>query len=372
MGQESEAQYGRVAVMEEPEKLSYQEYKLPKVEKGAVLLKVRRSNICGSELHIWKGLHPTKKRGVLGHEMVGEVYALGEGVETDYAGSPVKIGDRIVSAYYITCQKCAACREGHFHLCEHAYDFWNMQPEAMPHFHGTFASHYYIHPNQYFYKVPDDVSDAAAASANCALSQVYFGLDKSGISFNQSIVIQGAGGLGLNAAAVAKERGATVIVIDGVESRLQQAKKFGADYTININDYETVEDRTNAILDLTNGIGADVALEVAGVPAAFAEGIHFIRPGGKYVTIGNITPGKLVEFDPGLLTRKSIQIIPVVRYNPWYLSKALLFLSQTKDIYPFDELLDTAFTLEDIKTALDKSAAREVTRGTIIMGGDSG
>ncbi|MEW9677208.1 zinc-binding dehydrogenase [Lentibacillus sp. L22] len=363
-------QKGRVAIMDEPEKLSYQDYELPSPETGAVLLKVLRSNICGSELHIWRGQHPTKKRGVLGHEMIGVIHSLGEGVETDYAGVPVKVGDRIVCAYYITCKKCKACKEGQFHLCEHAYDFWNQQPEVGSHFHGTFATHYYVHPNQYFYKVPDDVSDAAAASANCALSQVYFGLDKSGITYNQSIVIQGAGGLGLNATAIAKERGATVIVIDGVESRLVQAKQFGADYVINMNDYQSLEERIQVVLELTDHTGADFALEVTGVPAAFAEGIYYIRPGGKYVTIGNITPGKTVEFDPGLLTRKSIQIIPVVRYNPWYLHKALEFLSRTKDKYPFDQMLDKSFSMDEIKLALDKSAKKEVIRGTIIIGGD--
>ena len=358
---------GTVAVMDEPKKLSYQEYSIPKPGKGAIVLKVTRSNICGSELHIWRGQHPTKKRGVLGHEMIGEIHSIGEGVETDYAGLPIKIGDRIVSAYYLTCRKCTPCTEGHFHLCEHAYDFWNLQPEITPHFHGTFATHYYIHPDQYFYKVPDNVSDVSAASANCALSQVYFGLDKAGITYNQHLVIQGAGGLGLNAAAVAKEKGAIVTVIDSVESRLQQAKSFGADYTLNLLDYDTLEERTKAILQITEGKGAHAALEVAGVPAAFTEGIHFIRPGGKYITIGNITPGKTVEFDPGLLTRKSIQIIPVVRYNPWYLKKALDFLSESGHKYPFDKMLDQEFTLKDIKLALDKSAAREITRGSILM-----
>lgn len=358
---------GTVAVMDEPEQLSYRDYDLPAPGPGALLLKVLRSNICGSELHIWRGQHPTKRRGVLGHEMIGEVHALGEGVETDYAGTAIQKGDRIVSAYYLTCKKCAACREGHFHLCEHAYDFWNQQPEVSPHFHGTFATHYYIHPDQYFYKVPDNVSETAAASANCALSQVYFGLDKAGVTYGQSIVIQGAGGLGLNAAAVAKEKGATVIIVDGVESRLQQAKKFGADHTINFNDYQNTKDRTSAVLELTEGIGADFAIEVAGVPAAFAEGIHYIKPGGKYITIGNVTPGKLVEFDPGLLTRKSIQIIPVVRYNPWYLYKSLKFLANTQEKYPFDEMIDAEFSMDEIKLALDKSASREVTRATIVM-----
>lgn len=362
---------GKVAVMTEPEVLVYQDYELPIPERGAILLKVLRSNVCGSELHIWKGGHPTKKRGVLGHEMVGELYMAGEGVETDYAGAPIKKGDRIVSAYYITCQKCKPCQEGQFHLCEHAYDYWNLQPEIHPHFHGTFATHYYIHPNQYFYRVPDNVSDVAAASANCALSQVYFGLDKAEVTYGQYVVIQGAGGLGLNAAAVAKEKGATVIVIDGVQDRLEKAKQFGADYVVNFNDYDTLEERTQTILALTGGAGADVGIELAGVPAAFGEGIHYIRTGGKYVSIGNITPGKLIEFDPGLLTRKSIQIISLVRYNPWYLRKALEFLSKNIEKYPFEELLDVEFSMDEIKLALDESAARRVTRGTIIMSDQS-
>lgn len=360
---------GRVAVMTSPETLEFQEYPIPKPGPGALVLKVLRSNVCGSELHIWKGLHPTKREGVLGHEMIGELYEAGEGVTTDYAGQPISKGDRIVSAYYLTCKKCSPCLEGHFHLCEHAYDFWNLQPEIAPHFHGTFATHYYIHPDQFFYKVPDNVSDITAASANCALTQVYFGLDKAGLTYQETIVIQGAGGLGLNAAAVAKEKGATVIVIDAVEKRLQQAKRFGADYTINLNDYETQEERTKAILDLTDGKGAHVGLEVAGVPSAFQEGIHYIRPGGRFVTIGNITPGKLTEFDPGLLTRKSIQIIPVVRYNPWYLHKALQFLAAANRKYPFDEMLDAEFTLNEIKLALDLSAERKITRASIVMNG---
>ncbi len=354
-------------MMTAPEELEFQEYPIPKPGPGAIIVKVRRSNVCGSELHIWKGLHPTKHQGVLGHEMVGELYEAGEGVTTDYAGNPVEKGDRIVAAYYLTCRKCTPCLEGHFHLCEHAYDFWNKDPDESPHFHGTFASHYYIHPNQYFYKVPDNVPDVAAASANCALSQVYFGLDRANVTYGDTVLIQGAGGLGLNATAVAKERGAVVIVADFVESRLKQAKQFGADYVVNWSEFPSLEERQEKILALTDGKGVHVGVEVAGAPQAFAEGIHFIRPGGTYISIGNITPGKTVAFDPGLLTRKSIRIIPVVRYNPWYLHKALQFLSATIDKYPFHQMLDAEFSLENIKEALDQSAERKVTRASIVM-----
>lgn len=358
---------GQVAMMTQPETLTYETYKVPKPEKGAVVLRVRRTNICGSELHIWKGLHPTKKQGVLGHEMIGEIYAIGEGVTTDYAGESIQVGDRVVCAYYITCKKCTPCREGHFHLCEHAYDFWNRNPEEPPHFFGSFATHYYIHPDQYFYKVPDNVSDVTAASANCALAQVYFGLDRAQVTYGESVVIQGAGGLGLNATAVAKEKGATVIVLDAVNARLEQAKKFGADYTVNITDFTTTEKLAEHITALTGANGANVCMELTGNPDAFSQAIHLVRPGGRFVSIGNITPGKYTQFDPGLLTRKSIQIISLVRYNPWYLHKALQFLAANNTKYPFDEMLDAEFSFTDIETALDLSAKRKVTRASIKM-----
>ncbi|KAB2336300.1 zinc-binding dehydrogenase [Cytobacillus depressus] len=356
---------GKLAVMTKPGKLEMKEYALPKVEPGAVLAKILRANVCGSEIHIWKGEHPTKKSGCLGHEMVGEIAALGEGVQTDNAGNPVKVGDRIAAVYYLTCGKCSYCNNYQYHLCENAYNYYSRTPEEFPHFHGTFGTHYYIHPDQHFYKVPDNVPNSVAASANCALSQVYFGIDKAGIGFGHTVVIQGAGGLGLNATAIAKEFGATVIVIDSVESRLEIAKHFGADHVINMNEYETIEKRAALVYKLTNGKGADVAMELTGVPAAFQEGIHLIRLGGKYVSIGNLSPGKFTSFDPGLMTRKSIQILSLVRYDPTYLNKALQFLSRTIDKYPFVEMIDQDFDLNEIERALDKSVSREVTRASI-------
>lgn len=352
--------------MTEPGKVELHEYDLPEVIPGSLLLQVTQSNVCGSELHIFRGEHPQIKKAVLGHETIGRILKLGEGVTHDYAGEPVKEGDRIAAPYFLTCRKCRACLSGHFHLCENAYRYWSKPPSEWPHFNGAFATHYYIHPDQYFYKVPDNVSDPIAASANCALSQVYFGIDEANVTSGETIVIQGAGGLGLNAAAVAKERGASVIVIDALKSRLELARQFGADETIDMRDFPTREARANRVMALTNGWGADVGIELTGVPDAFSEGIHLVKPGGRYVAIGNVSPGKETAFDPGLLVRRSIRIIPLIRYNPWYLHKALKFIEAHRHKYPFDSLLDASFTLDDIQTALEKSANREVTRATII------
>jgi D-arabinose 1-dehydrogenase-like Zn-dependent alcohol dehydrogenase len=159
------------------------EFEIRSVQDGAILLEVVKANVCGSDLHIWRGLHPIIEKGVvLGHEFVGRIKQLGKGVTTDFAGSPVTPGDRVVAPYFLTCLKCAPCLRGDFSLCQNAYKFTAAPPETPPHFHGSYATHYYVHPNQYFYKVPDALPDAVAAGANCGLSQVLYGLDRAGLS----------------------------------------------------------------------------------------------------------------------------------------------------------------------------------------------
>lgn len=357
---------GRVAYMDKPGSLEYREYDLPAPEPGAITAKVLRTNVCGSEIHIWRGRHPALKSGVLGHELLGQVLELGPGVRTDFAGQPLEPGDRVVCTYFRMCRKCRACRLGYPQLCENCYTHWVKHPDDYPHFHGSFATHYYINPDQWVYKVPPSVPDAPAASANCALSQVLYGLGRAGLRPGETLVVQGAGGLGLNATAVAKERGARVIVLEAVQSRLEQARRFGADHAINIREIDTPEKRVQAVLDLTDGYGADVAIELSGIPEVFAEGFRFVRPAGRYISIGNVSPGHLVPFDPGLLTRRSITIIGVVRYEPHYLLQALRFLERNVDRFPFNQLLDGEFGFDQIAIALDKSERREVTRASIV------
>ena len=107
---------GRLAALVGPKQVQIREYPLPAVEKGAVLTRVLRSNLCGSELHIWRWSHPLIKNAVMGHEMIAQVETVGEGVEIDYAGNPIKSGDRVVAPYFLTCLKCGSLlpgRSGH-------------------------------------------------------------------------------------------------------------------------------------------------------------------------------------------------------------------------------------------------------------------
>lgn len=352
---------GIAAFMASPGKLEYREYELPHAEKGGLVVKVTQTNVCGSELHIWKG---SMQRTTLGHEFVGVVDDLGEGVTTDCAGRPLSTGDRVTATYFEVCGKCFHCAHGEFERCDNTYRHAWQPPENYP-FKGTFATHYQVNPDQYFYKVPENIPDCVAAGVNCAVSQVLYGLDAAGLKMNDTIVIQGAGGLGLYGCAAAKTAGAKVIIVDGVESRLQTAVKFGADYTINMKEFDTVEKRTQRVKELTEGKGADITMEVTGVAAAFAEGLGYTRPCGTYLTMGNVTLGSAVTLDPAALTKSQVRILPVNRYKPWFLDKALQFISATIDRFPYVELMNDDFTFDQIEDALNQSAARQVTRASI-------
>lgn len=357
---------GRIACLDGAKNVELKSYEVPSPEPDAIVTEIVRANVCGSELHIWRGGHPHINEGPLGHEGLCRVVELGENVETDHAGRPIEEGDLIVPAYFATCGSCPRCGAGEFRLCENAYDHWSQSADVHPHFHGTFASHYYVYPDQFFYKVPDGLEEGPVASANCALSQVLCGLDKVGAGWNDTVLVQGAGGLGLNAVAAAAERGAETIVVDGVESRLELAERFGADHTIDIQAHDSVEKRARRVREITDADGADVAVEVAGVPDAFAEGINLLRPGGRYLEMGNIIPGHTTEFDPGAMTRKSIDVVSVMRYDPWYLQTALEFLDETGDDYPFGELFDVGFGLDEVDEAIRRSNERDVTRASLV------
>ena len=356
---------GKIAFIPQARTIEFHEFDLPDVEPGAILAQVSRTNICGSEVHMWRG--EFGKRGVMpGHEMVGRVYKLGTGVTTDTAGQPLKEGDRIAPVYYRTCGLCANCRDGNAAAClTMGIRARRLVPQDPPHFHTPFGTHYYIQPGQHVYKVPDNVPDHAASSANCALSQVFFALDRGNLRYEETLVVQGAGGLGLHAMAVAKARGARVIAIDGVDLRLKRAKAFGADELVDMKTYSTPEARVGRVRELTNGLGADVVLEVAGIPEAFLEAINLVRNGGRVLELGNISPGLTVTIPPSFVTFKSISIIGVATYNPHYLQKSLNFLSGHIDKYPYQELVDAVFPLEKSAEAMDKSDRKEITRAAI-------
>jgi threonine dehydrogenase-like Zn-dependent dehydrogenase len=360
------AETGRIAALVGPATVELQDFPVPEPGPGAVLLRVRRANVCGTDVHQWHYESALLREAGLGHEFVGEVVALGEGVTTDFAGDPVAVGDRVVAVYYLTCHRCPPCLRGEFNLCINGLSEWKLKPEVAPHFRSAFATHYHLFPGQYFYKVPDGVDDAAVAGANCGLAQMLFVVDEVGVGPGETLVVQGAGGLGLYAAAVAHERGARVIVVDGVPERLELARGFGADETVSLGDFPEAADRVARVQELTGGLGADMVLEVTGVPASFVEAIDLARVGGRIASVGNLNAEATVTMTPGILTRKSVHVHGVLRYHPWYLHRAVQFLARRGHLHPFDALSDRTYPLDEVTDALKAGESRSVARVAIV------
>jgi threonine dehydrogenase-like Zn-dependent dehydrogenase len=205
------------------------------------------------------------------------------------------------------------------------------------------------------------------APANCALSQVLYGLDAVGFGFGENIAIQGAGGLGIYATAVARDMGADkVIVIDGIEERLELARAFGADELIDMRELKTPAERVQRVKELTGGWGADVVAELVGFPHVIPEGIDMLGNGGRYLEIGNISYGMACELQPSVLTTANKSIVAVMLYDRLSLKKALDFLSRAKDKYPFDKILSRTYPLEEINKAFEEQDKGLVSRSTII------
>lgn len=357
---------GKAAIWWEAGKpLEIREYPVPDVKPDGVLVKLNLANICGSDIHFVEGRGPRLKGGIpqiLGHEMMGTIQRLGREVKTDSLGQPLQEGDRLVYSYYSPCGQCWACFTG-VPGCPNRYRRWLGVPaDTPPHFNGAFAEYYYLHPGHWTFKVPSDLPNHVVSPVNCALAQMVYSIHQVGITLGDTVVIQGAGGLGLYGIAVAKEMGAArVISLDRRDHRLEMAKAFGADVTINVERMPRTQ-RLEMIGDLTRGVGADVVVEVCGSPDAVDEGMRMARVGGRYLLIGNINLDMAGQVDPGNAVRFSKTITAVSVYQQWVIPRSLDLLVRNRDRYPFDKIISHTFPLEEINTAMDFARSSQPIR----------
>lgn len=349
---------GRIAILKGSHgPWEIESYPLPDPEPGAILVKVSYANVCGSDLHWWRGENVIPERGrALGHEMAGRVLALGKGVDTDSTGKPLHEGDRIIYNYFFPCGRCVACLRGSPECCPRKQRPGGGVPGAYPYFNAGFSEYYYLLPGHVCVKVPDDLPDAVVAPINCALAQVVQALESGGFRQGDSLVVQGAGGLGLNMIAAARDMGAaTIIAVDGIPGRLQLAMEFGADHVISIRDCPTPADRIAAVRELTNGYGASHAADVAGVNGVVQEGIQMLGPGGTYLEVGSIVPGFAFPLDPLEACRRGLRFIAFFQYDMRLLPRALNFVERTRARVPWDRVISHTFPLEGIQEAFERA-----------------
>ena len=267
-----------------------------KSEPGAALVKVKLAGICGTDVHLWHGQLPIPLPVILGHETVGVIEELGEGLEKDLAGNSLAAGDRIAWSSSINCNECYYCRtkpQPTRCLGRKAYGI-SYSCNVAPHLQGGYADYIYLRPGTAIFKIPEELPTEAVIGAGCALVTSLHGIERIRVDMGDNVVVQGSGPVGLAALAVAKASGAAqTIVFGGPPHRLEIAKRFGADVCIDV-EQSSVAERKARVLDLTGGFGADVVLECVGIPAAVPEGVESVATAGAiWCSVIMETPARL-------------------------------------------------------------------------------
>ena len=244
-------------------------------EPTDIVVKINSSTICGTDLHILKGDVPEVDPGrILGHEAVGTVVSKGAAVTT------VDEGDRVLVSCITSCGRCRFCKAAQYGLCSggggwilgHLIDGLQAEYARVP-FADTSV-----------YKVPDDLTDEQVLFLADILPTAFeVGVLNGAVEPGDTVAIVGAGPIGLATIMTAGlYTPGNIVALDIADARLEQARKFGADVTIN----NAREDAVERIMELTNGLGADVAIEAVGIPGTFELCTELIRPGGRVANVG--------------------------------------------------------------------------------------
>jgi L-iditol 2-dehydrogenase len=343
--------------------LELRELAVPEPEAGALVVEVAAATICGTDVHLWEGgldalgVHLPV---VPGHEAVGRITTLGAGADRDSLGQPLRVGDRVIWTH----GSCGHCREctvlSRPTLCPNRKVGMYRDCREFPFVAGTFAEHSYIWPESGRVLVPEVVRDEWAAAASCALRSAIGVIESAGsISPTDTVVIQGAGPLGLFAAALASlQSPRRLIVIGGPSERLRLATAWGASDTIDIAEFTTPQARLERLREINDGMLADVVMELAGVPAAFAETIELTAAGGRIVVAGIVDPRR-PEIPVNLITVRGLSVRGSFGGHTDSYWKALEFMRLHHERFDFDSLISGSFELSDTSTALRRMQRQE-------------
>lgn len=358
----------RIAVYDTPNgPFTLRDYPLRPPGAGEVLVRIGMSTICRSDIHSWQGHRPNPCPGVLGHEIVGRIAALGVGIERDLRGEPLAVGDRITwSEYFIPGTNYCSAVLDLPQKSPGVDKYGHMAAATPPHHHGGFGEYCYILPQSWILRLPDVLSDAEAAPINCGVATMIAVTEAAEIRIGQSVVVQGLGLLGLYGAAIAKARGAgRVIGIDGVAERRERSARFGVDVAIDPRGLEPAQ-LASQVAALCPPMGADAVLEVCGDARVIPSGMAMLRVGGTYVLGGVVNPGAMVSLDANQLLRKMLSLRGVHNYHPRHLVEALDFVVAQRKRFPFAELVDGIYPLDRVDAAMADAAARRVLRAAIV------
>ncbi len=235
-----------------------------------VVVEIRASGMCGSDLHVYRSRRPSEPLMIAGHEPCGVVAAVGSAV------TETAVGDRVMVHHYYGCEVCRHCRSGWSQLCLRGATFMGSGGG-----HGGHAP-YLLAPAHTLVALPDELSFAAGAAVACGTGTAYGALDRVGLRGDQTVIVFGQGPVGLSATMLAQAMGARVVAVDPSADRRRQAEARGAHLVLD----PTVDDVPAAVRELTEGEGAHVAVETSGATAGRTDAVRSVRTWGSVALVG--------------------------------------------------------------------------------------
>lgn len=353
---------GKACVLVEPNRLETWDVPIVDPGPGEALVRVVAGGVCGSDVHIADGeagIMPFPI--ILGHEGVGRIEKLGSGVATDYAGEPVRLGDLVYWAPIALCQRCYSCTVLEETPCENSRFFEHAEKPNW----GSYADFAWLPNGLAFYRLPDDASVDAVISLGCALPTALRGFDRCGqVRVGETVVVQGAGPVGLAAILLASQMGARdVIAIDLHENRLAVARSLGATATVSLCD--SADERKRQIHDICGANGPDVVVEAAGVLPAFPEGVALAGNHGRYIILGLWGAIGEQAISPRDLTIKNLTIAGASFPKPKHYYQALHLAVRLQYLVPLTALVTHRYSIGDAQNALAATQAGEVIKAVI-------
>lgn len=360
----------RAAVLEKfNEPLVVREFPVAPPEPKGLVVACTYGGICGTDLHLQQGHLDIPTPIVLGHEGLGRVHSLGDGLTQDAEGTPLEVGDAVMWASSIACGMCVPCllhREPT--LCMQRRTCGVNRPTTeSPSLSGSWADYIYLRPRTTVVRLPDEVDPLAAMSFACAGPTMVHALyERRPVRVGESVVVQGSGPVGLAAAALAKLGGASkVILVGGPAKRLDIAKSIGiADHFIDIFGSDDSKAVLARVRELTGGHGADLVIECAGVPEAVAQGMYMCRRSGSYLIIGQYTDAGDVALNPHQIVYRQLDVVGSWAFSGAHLVEYVKLLPQLIARFRLGELVE-AFPLAGCNEAMAAVAQGKVMKAVL-------
>lgn len=353
---------GRASVLVKPNQLETWDVEVADPEPGGALVSIVLGGVCGSDVHLLTGEAGEMPFPIiLGHEGIGRIEKLGSGVASDYAGVPLKAGDLVYWSPIALCHRCYSCTVLDETPCENTQFF---EDAGKPNW-GSYAEYAWLPSGMPFFKLPDQAQPEAVAALGCALPTVLRGFDRCGpIRIGETVVVQGAGPVGLSAVLVAAQAGARqIIVIDGSAGRLEAARTLGATDTIGLD--VTSDERRRRIYDLVGHNGPNVVVEAAGVLPAFPEGVDLSGNHSRYIILGLWGAIGTQPISPRDLTIKNLTIGGATFPKPKHYYEAMQLAVALQDRVPLGALVSHRFGVCDAQEALNLTKSGNTIKAVI-------